>query len=202
MSDTNRITSLLSALPMAGSEPALVVPQVVASVILPSPAGENTGLPKVESAIMTPAQLAYFGTSPKQDLTPMAVQEITRGAYSKAYQEGGHFTFESADEFALFYLAVTGTEPSAEVLSKIDFSDAIVVAVVHGKASSGGYDIEVVSVTTDTDGNAWVKVKKTAPDFMAMVAEVITNPYHIVAFSKPAGSVNFTLERACRSRGQ
>lgn len=81
---------------------------------------------------------------------------------------------------------VTGkTDPPA-----VDFADQIVVGVFLGDKPTGGYDVTIVRAE-ETSGDVTVYYEETSPAPDMMVAQVVTQPYHLVALRSSATSVRF-----------
>ena len=65
----------------------------------------------------------------------------------------------------------------------VDFSREMVVAVFMGTRPNAGYSVEVVSAL-EKGGALIVRYRETAPSPGAVTAQILTFPYHIVAFPK------------------
>jgi hypothetical protein len=72
----------------------------------------------------------------------------------------------------------------------IDFDRETVVAVFLGSRPTGGFSVAIVSAT-ERDGTLVVAYNEASPQPGAIVAQVLTFPYHIVAVPKHAGPVTF-----------
>lgn len=73
--------------------------------------------------------------------------------------------------------ATPGTAPN------IDFTKEEVLAVFDGTHTTGGYRIQVSSIT-EANGTRTVNVTRTAPGAHCVLSSAITSPYQIVAVPK------------------
>ena len=76
---------------------------------------------------------------------------------------------------------------------QIDFDKQIIIAVFQGACPSGGYDIEIKSLTEKEDGLE-VLVIETTPDPEMFQSMAETYPSHIITTGKYDGKVNFKRE--------
>jgi hypothetical protein len=75
-------------------------------------------------------------------------------------------------------------------LPAVDFASTMVVGVFLGTQPSAGYEVEIVGVRTDGDALV-VEYAQAAPKPDVMAAQVLTQPFHLVAVPKHAGPVRF-----------
>jgi len=75
----------------------------------------------------------------------------------------------------------------------VDFAKVMVVGVFLGSRNTGGYGVTIVSVEQAQDALV-VRYTEKRPDRGAMVAQVITAPFHLVSVPRFEGPVRF--ERA------
>jgi protease stability complex PrcB-like protein len=75
-------------------------------------------------------------------------------------------------------------------LPAVDFASSMVVGVFLGTQPSTGYAVEIVAVTTDGDALV-VEYAERQPKRDMMAAQVLTQPFHLVAVPKHAGPVRF-----------
>jgi hypothetical protein len=66
----------------------------------------------------------------------------------------------------------------------------MVVGVFAGSRNTAGYSIQIVGAE-EQGGALVVRYTETAPAPTAVLAQVITSPYHLVAVPKFAGTVRF-----------
>ena len=77
---------------------------------------------------------------------------------------------------------------------KVDFGTEMVVGVFLGSRNTAAYSVEIMSVgeqKTAQQAALVVRFHETAPPPAAVVAQVITTPYYLVAVPKYAGDVRF-----------
>jgi len=75
----------------------------------------------------------------------------------------------------------------------VDFAKSMVVGVFLGSRNTGGYDVTITGVE-QAQGGLVVRYTEKAPARGAMVAQVITAPFHLVSVPRFDGAVRF--ERA------
>ena len=86
--------------------------------------------------------------------------------------------------------AVWKAHSPTEKLPVVDFSTSMVVGVFLGTKPSDGYEVEIVGVHTDGDALV-VEYAQRQPKRGAMSAQILTQPYHLVAVPKHADPVRF-----------
>jgi len=65
----------------------------------------------------------------------------------------------------------------------VDFSKEMVVAVFMGSRPNAGFSTTITEATV-ANGALLVRYKETAPASVAVSAQILTFPYHVVAISK------------------
>jgi len=74
----------------------------------------------------------------------------------------------------------------------VDFEREMVVGVTLGTRSTGGFGVEVARVVAAEDG-LFVEATERAPAPGAMVPQVITQPFHMVAVPRREGDVRLSM---------
>ena len=96
-------------------------------------------------------------------------------------------TVRTAGEWSTLWRQHGGERPRPAV----DFSQELVVAVFLGSRPTAGFSVEIVG-TRDDGGAMVVQYRETRPPAGAIVAQVLTMPYHIVAVRHaPVSDVKF-----------
>ena len=72
----------------------------------------------------------------------------------------------------------------------MDFSKHAVAAVFLGTRMTGGFSVEIVGTRRDGDTLA-IEYAERRPDSDAIVAQVLTSPFHIVTVPRHQGPVRF-----------
>ncbi len=81
--------------------------------------------------------------------------------------------------------------PSAR-LPAVDFATKMVVGIFLGTKATGGYDVAVVNVRED--GNALViEYVVHSPGRDLMTAQILTQPYHLIALPKHPDPIRFAV---------
>ena len=73
---------------------------------------------------------------------------------------------------------------------QVDFTREMVLAVFAGSRPTAGFGVEIVG-TAEKNGTLVVQYRETRPSPDAIIAQIITSPYHIVAVPRHAGDVKF-----------
>jgi hypothetical protein len=82
---------------------------------------------------------------------------------------------------------------------QVDFATNMVVGVFLGTKPSAGFDVEIVGVKSQA-GDLIVEYVQTQPGRGTITAQMLTEPYHLVAVPKHAGRVTFTQVPDTRPR--
>lgn len=77
-----------------------------------------------------------------------------------------------------------------EKMPKVDFTKDMVVGIFLGSKPSAGHQVEIVGVRTEAKDLVVEYVQKQ-PGRGTMAAQILTEPYHLVAVPKHAGTVRF-----------
>jgi hypothetical protein len=78
----------------------------------------------------------------------------------------------------------------ADKLPAVDFATRMVVGVFLGTQPSSGYEVEIVGVRTDGDALV-VEYTRRQPSRDMMTAQILTQPFHLVAVTKHPGPIRF-----------
>ena len=117
---------------------------------------------------------------------PLAIRSIGRGAISRV-DSPRQAVARTPEEWA----ALWGLHAPDRPLPAVDFSKEMVVAIFLGSRPSAGYAVEVTAVKAINDGAIVVQFYETQPPRDRVTAQVITDPYDIVAVPSRAGNVVF-----------
>ena len=75
-------------------------------------------------------------------------------------------------------------------MPNVDFDKNMVVGIFLGSKASTGHDVEIVGVRTQ-EKDLIVEYVQKQPGRGTMAAQILTEPYHLVAVAKHAGTVRF-----------
>ena len=84
------------------------------------------------------------------------------------------------EEWMNFWESVS---PNDGPVPQIDFDKKMVIAVLMGQKSTGGYSIEITNVI-EQENDVIVKIKEISPGPNCGADAVLTSPYHIIEVSK------------------
>lgn len=77
-----------------------------------------------------------------------------------------------------------------EKIPNVDFTKNMVVGIFLGSKPSAGHEVEIVGVRTQ-EKDLIVEYVQKQPGRGTMAAQILTEPYHLVAVPKHAGTVRF-----------
>lgn len=108
---------------------------------------------------------------------------VAEGTQSNIVSAERRFLHTSGD-LQKWWRDSSGGNPSS-VPYKIDFNKEFAVAVHAGKRNTGGFSVYVETVYRTTPAAAVIAVTEKAPGKGATVAEVITQPWVLIAIERP-----------------
>lgn len=124
----------------------------------------------------------------------MPMTSIARGGISNV-MEPREAVVRSAGDWQALWRDHAGPGAAAP---EVDFSTEMVVGVFLGARNTGGYDVEITGVEPEGTGLV-VRCTETTPGPGAMLAQVITSPFHLVRVARTDGDVRF---ETIRKRGR
>jgi hypothetical protein len=114
----------------------------------------------------------------------VAVTTVAQGGTS-GIMEPREVVINSAVEWqALWKEHGSGTAPA------IDFSQSMVVGVFLGTRPTAGYEVNIVAVRADAAAIV-VVYRERQPGRDALLAQVLTSPFHLVSLPRQTGRVEF-----------
>jgi hypothetical protein len=117
--------------------------------------------------------------------TPSAIRSIERGQTSWV-DSPRQVVARTPQEWAALWRMHAPDRP----LPAVDFSQEMVVAIFLGSRPTAGYSVEIAGVR-EANGAAVVQYHETQPRADVLTAQVITDPFHIVAIPKRTAGVIF-----------
>lgn len=116
---------------------------------------------------------------------PPSFTEVAKGNASNQ-QETRQVTVRTAAEWT----ALWKEHAPAVKMPGVDFTKHMVVGVFLGTKPSDGYQVEIVGVQT-RENELIVEYVQRTPARGTMAAQILTEPYHLVAVAKHPGTVRF-----------
>src|SRR5688572_20969607 len=101
-------------------------------------------------------------------------------------QETKQVTVRSAAEWK----ALWNDHSPTEKMPNVDFAKDMVVGIFLGSKPSAGHEVEIVAVRTQ-ENELVVEYVQKQPGRGTMAAQILTEPYHLVAVAKHSGPVRF-----------
>jgi hypothetical protein len=88
------------------------------------------------------------------------------------------------------WTAVWNDHAPTEKMPNVDFARDMVVGIFLGTKPSAGHEVEIVGVRTQ-EKDLIVEYVQRQPGRGTMAAQILTEPHHLVAIPKHAGTVRF-----------
>lgn len=112
----------------------------------------------------------------------MEMMTIARGSYA-ATDSRTAVVARSREEYQrLWQQLIGGGEGEA---AEADFNTGVVVFLLAGSRSTGGWSVEPQSVTVEDDGTAVIVARIKGPPPGSMVTQALTSPYAVVLVRDP-----------------
>jgi hypothetical protein len=118
-------------------------------------------------------------------LNQMTFTTIDSGQHSEI-DEPREVVVRTAKEWTALWKEHGAQKPAP----KIDFARSMVVGVFLGSRPTGGYAVDITRIERDGK-NLVVIYRERRPDPQAMVAQIITTPFHLVQVNRHDGQVRF-----------
>jgi hypothetical protein len=136
---------------------------------------------------LSTALLLVAGFAAAQD-AGVPLESIARGNMS-GVQTLRQVTVRSAEELQKLWKEHSPDQK----MPAIDFTTKMIVGIFLGSKPSEGYSVEIVNVRPDgKDGkDLVVEYVQKQPGRGTMAAQILTEPFHLVAVPKHAGAVRF-----------
>ena len=117
--------------------------------------------------------------------TPVPFASIAQGS-SSGILAPEETAIDSAPDWLAFWARhAPGASPPP-----VDFAADLVVAVVAGQRPTAGYEVDIVAIERGPAVTTVIyRVRRPPPD--ALVAQVLTSPFHIVRLPRPGLPIRF-----------
>lgn len=126
------------------------------------------------------------------------VDQIDKGQYGDI-TEGTRTVLRDEEAYASFWKRLHADRGSVPEPPSVDFEKRVVVAVVLGQRSNGGYGVRIDAVmASEKGGQMQVQFTETVPGGECPVTQALTSPY--VLATVEAQDENFTFERTEETR--
>ena len=120
------------------------------------------------------------------------VDQIDRGQYGDIV-EGTQTVLRDEDAYASFWERLHAAQSSVPERPGVDFQERVVIAVVLGQRSSGGYGVKIDAVmASEKGGQMKVQFTETVPGDNCYVTSALTSPYVLAIVE--AQDVDITFE--------
>ena len=120
----------------------------------------------------------------------MSAQTPSFTNIAKGDMSGQQMTKQVTVRTAAEWQALWKDHAPTEKTPNVDFTKDMVVGIFLGSKPSAGHSVEIVGVRTD-EKELVVEYVQTQPGRGTMAAQILTEPFHLVAVPKHAGTVRF-----------
>jgi hypothetical protein len=114
----------------------------------------------------------------------VAFTTITQGSSSQI-MEPRHVVVRTADQWQTLWKG-----HSSQPAPVVQFSQSVVVGVFLGSRPTAGFQVEITAVKAQ-GGLAVVEYVERQPGRGAVVAQVLTSPFHLVALPRDVDTIEF-----------
>lgn len=120
------------------------------------------------------------------------LETIDRGTRAQ-FAEGTQRVIRDRETFETFWRRLHANADAASSMPAVDFSSEMVLAVVLGERPTGGYRVDIASVTRNVNPTVVrAFVTEVQPGADCVVTQATTVPYHIVKLDAlPSEQINF-----------
>jgi len=122
---------------------------------------------------------------------------LAQGSYSGVDTERFEVIRDEPAFRSLWIAHTAGTSPTSP-LPQLDFAKDMVIAAFAGTKSTGGYSLNISSITAEKE-RLKVILSLTQPGPDCMVSQVLTQPYVMVKTTRSPKSANFTVSATTAS---
>jgi protease stability complex PrcB-like protein len=105
-------------------------------------------------------------------------------------REPAQVVIRNRDDWVAFWERHTRTQAESPSAPPVDFSADMVVALFMGERGAAGHAIEITRVER-TDSSLAIHYRTRGPDPGAMLAQVLTQPFHAIRLPRVDGPVMF-----------
>lgn len=120
----------------------------------------------------------------------MSAQPPSFTSLAKGDMSGQQMTKQVTVRTAADWQALWKDHAPTEKMPSVDFTKDMVVGIFLGSKPSAGHSVEIVAVRTD-EKELVVEYVQKQPGRGTMAAQILTEPFHLVAVPKHAGTVRF-----------
>lgn len=127
------------------------------------------------------------------------VEQIDRGSYGDIV-EGTRTVLRDEEDYAAFWERLHADHSTTPERPEVDFETKVVVGIVLGERSSGGYSAEIDGIHASEDGETiQVQYTEEVPGDGCAVTTALTSPYVLVAVEAQTEEFAFSRSEETRS---
>lgn len=129
--------------------------------------------------------LCVIASAAMGQVSPAELMTVAQGAMSNI-EEPRQVVVRTAAEWQALWKA----HDAQSAAPSVDFTQSIVVAVFLGTRPTAGFAVEITAMRME--GNrAVVEYRERRPPRDALLAQILTSPFHVVRLARPSGSIEF-----------
>lgn len=140
----------------------------------------------VRLAPQATTQIRFTYPEQQSQRTDLPMRTLSQSSNSLILQPR-YVVAQDVESFRQLWLEHTGT---ADTMPMVDFSKEMVIAAFMGEQATGGYSLNIESVTEEQQ-RLRIKVGKVAPQPDQMVIQMLTAPAHLVAVPRRDLPIDF-----------
>ena len=110
------------------------------------------------------------------------------------FKERANRVIRDQADFQAFWNNLHGHIDPTPAIPDVDFESEMVIAVVLGQRSSGGFSVAVDAIVR-SGNSVGVRVKEEAPGANCVTPAVISSPFHVVKLERVTSEFSFVDER-------
>ena len=114
--------------------------------------------------------------------TPLSIATVDKGNRS-AIHRPLQIVIRNQDEWKAFWKRHSSRDSNPPPAPSIDFNREMVVGIFLGEKRTGGYEVEIVRAER-RDSSLYLYYREENPTPGAMVAQALTQPFHLVKVAK------------------
>ena len=116
------------------------------------------------------------------------------GVGNDSFRERENQLITNEQAFESFWNELHGNVLPIPALPEVDFESEMVIAVILGLRSNGGYAVNIERIVQQ-NGTTGIEVKEEIPAAECGTAQVISSPYHIIKLQRLSGDLVFVDEQ-------
>ncbi len=114
--------------------------------------------------------------------TPIPLQNLLKG-YSSGVREPLKIVIQTQDQWNSLWKRHSSMQAISSPAPQVDFATEMVAVIFLGEKRTGGYEVEITKAERN-DSTLYLYYRERSPSPGGVVAQVMTQPYHVVKLAK------------------